>query len=78
MNCFKKILKSEVRRRFLQKKHVPSQIRDEVTHMEMNVADKNEGSEDSIVVCEYCNKKIRSKDKDEHLYAEHGCLSSTT
>jgi hypothetical protein len=32
----------------------------------------SEDKEDSIVICEYCNSKIKSADKDEHLYAEHG------
>jgi hypothetical protein len=27
---------------------------------------------DSIVVCEYCGRELKSKDKDDHIYAEHG------
>ena len=58
--------------RSLQMKRVRSRLQDEINTAEVRVADMNEGVEDSIVVCEYCNKKIKSKDKDEHLYAEHG------
>jgi hypothetical protein len=27
---------------------------------------------DSIVICEYCGRELKSKDKDDHIYEEHG------
>lgn len=30
------------------------------------------GAEDDLITCEYCGKKIPSKDMDDHLFEEHG------